>query len=399
MADEPRPAPAPIFEIPYLRLFPWLRLFRIPSAAANPKALVLAVLGLGLMAAGWDLLDRIFPASAGITPTVFELRELIGPDSLQTVPWFLTEPLRLITAPFFATFDLPDDLASSFHALLACLWVILVWGLAGGAIARIVVVKLAKDERVGLRESLLFAVRKALPLIATPIVPLLGVAIVAAPIAAFSLLYRLPGPWGSTIAGLFAFLPLLGGLLLTLILLGLAVGWPLMQASVAAESEDGFDAMSRSYAYIHQRPWHFIAYILLAFAIGCAGLVFVDVFARLVVHLTAWSLSLAGSRRSVETFYVLGFNDAAPPDFSTHKFWLGLIAALVRGWVYSAFWTAAAIIYLLLRKDVDGTPITEIAHTSRPSIFDSTPVGASTSPGEGKVLIIPGFEKGEPLSG
>ena len=37
MADEPHPAPAPIFEIPYLRLFPWLRLFQIPNAAANPN--------------------------------------------------------------------------------------------------------------------------------------------------------------------------------------------------------------------------------------------------------------------------------------------------------------------------------------------------------------------------
>ena len=36
-------------------------------------------------------------------------------------------------------------------------------------------------------------------------------------------------------------------------------------------------------------------------------------------------------------------------------FWIKLVGWLVHGWIYSYFWSAASIIYLILRRDVDGT--------------------------------------------
>jgi hypothetical protein len=33
---------------------------------------------------------------------------------------------------------------------------------------------------------------------------------------------------------------------------------------------------------------------------------------------------------------------------------------LIRGWVFSYFWTAAGYLYLWLRQDVDGVPWSEI---------------------------------------
>ena len=119
----------------------------------------------------------------------------------------------------------------------------------------------------------------------------------------FGLLYRVPGAIGVRIAGALAFLPLLGGLLMTLIVIGLALGWPLMPVIVAAEGEDGFDALSRSYSYVNQRRWRYAFLIGLAWLIGCAGLLFVDLFARIVVQLTHWALPFArprpGARRAV----------------------------------------------------------------------------------------------------
>ena len=67
---------------------------------------------------------------------------------------------------------------------------------------------------------------------------------------------------------------------MTLVLIPLAVGWPLMHATVAAEAEDGFDALSRSFAYVHHRPWHYAAYVALVWALGILGLIVVDLFAR-----------------------------------------------------------------------------------------------------------------------
>lgn len=375
MAEEP--FPRTIHEVPYLRLFPWLRLFRAPGMAADPKKLMLAAIGLLLMYAGWETLDRVFPASSGLTPEVFEPREGIGPSNFRSIPWWLTEPARLITAPFFAVLDPPTPAEPGMwlHAVLAALWTVAVWGLIGGAIARAAVVGLARGERLSVREALRFSCRKAVPLIGTPLIPLLGIGFLAVFLAAFGLLYRTS--WGPVVAGVLAFLPLIGGLVLTLIVIGLGFGWPLMQASVAAEAEDGFDAMSCAFAYIRQRPWHLAFHAGLAFAIGSVGLVFVDLFARLVVHLAVWSLSLGGPRDLIFGLYHGEDVTAAPGAIAAHGFWLGVVGLFVRAWIYSAFWTFAAMIYLLLRHEVDGTPLDKIAQEPRPSLFGESPGAAA----------------------
>ena len=43
-----------------------------------------------------------------------------------------------------------------------------------------------------------------------------------------------------------------------------------------------------------------------------------------------------------------------------HGFWLGAVRLLAHAWIYSYFWSAAALLYLWLRHEVDGTPTTVI---------------------------------------
>jgi len=45
---------------------------------------------------------------------------------------------------------------------------------------------------------------------------------------------------------------------------------------------------------------------------------------------------------------------------ATHAFWLEAVRLVAHGWIYSFFWTAAALLYLWLRHDVDGTPWSEL---------------------------------------
>ena len=364
MADAP--PSVPLYEVHYLRLFPWLRIFRCPGSAADPKRLMLAAIGILGLEFGREALNLLFGSESHlggrtgvfwfeVEPLMIGLREL-------------TEPVRMVLTPFMGVFD-PSANARTF-LLNACqgLWALIVLGLIGGAIARIAVVDLTRQERVGLVEAARFSGRKVVSLLGTPIVPLFGVISVATLVAWFGLLYRL-GSFGKTLAGLLAFLPLIGGMLLTLIVIGLAVGWPLMHASVAAEAEDGFDAMSRAYAYVYQRPWHYAAYLALAAVVGCAGLLFVQLFATLVVRLAAWSLSFGGPVTTIQTFYGLEEAAAGSAAATMHGFWLSGVALLARGWVYSYFWTAATAIYLLLRRDVDGTPWGTIAYESRSHPF------------------------------
>jgi hypothetical protein len=397
MAGEPNPY-APITAG---RLFPWLRLLPAVAAAADPKRLVLAALGLVLLHLGWEGLDRLFPSSGAITPPVpnapvvvdmrgwreFRRAFSITPRILQppapafpedrasvaadvrSAPWRLSEPVRYLVGPFLGTFSARSNGWTFLHALSTALWGVVVWSLLGGAIARVAVVQAARAERVGLPEALRFAVRKAVPLLAAPLSPMMGVAFFAALCALFGLLYRIPAPVGPTIAGALAFLPLLAGLTMALILLGLAAGWPLMPATVAAEAEDGFDALSRTYAYVHQRPGPYAAYALLAWGLGIVGLVMVDLFARVVVGLAEWGLSFAAPGSLLAALFGSAPPSAgASPDptaAALHTFWLSAVGLLAHAWIYSYFWTSAATIYLLLRRDVDGTAWHDIALTDR----------------------------------
>jgi hypothetical protein len=377
MADD---APKlPLYEVPYLRLFPWLRLFHAPGAAADPKRLMLAVLGLFVMDLGWVVLDRAFPDSGakGFTGSSVTNPSLLGPwepvaqwdvapgvvlGRLAEPPWALTQPFRKLFSP-------TADAATTLHALLAGAWTMLVWGLIGGAIARVAVIDVTRGERVGLAEALKFAARKAQPLLVTPLLPLVGLGFVAGLIGVFGLLYRIPGSFAPTAAGVLAFLPLLGGLVLALILLGLATGWPLMYVSVAAEAEDGFDAMSRAYAYTRQRAWNCAAYVAIAALAGAVGLLFVDLFAQLVVALTQRALTLGGPAATVAAYYAAGKAVVPPSAAAAHGFWLSVVGLLVHAWVYSYFWTVASVVYLLLRRDVDGTPLGAVAHDAPPSLL------------------------------
>ena len=103
-----------------------------------------------------------------------------------------------------------------------------------------------------------------MPLIATPLFPLLAIGLCALICAGFGLLYRLPAGIGSVVGGMLLFIPLLLGLVMALLLFGLAAGWPLSHASVAAEAEDLLDALSRSFSYLNQRLGKFVLCVALA---------------------------------------------------------------------------------------------------------------------------------------
>jgi hypothetical protein len=359
MADDP----GAIREIPPLPLEPWIRLAQAVRGAMDAKKLILAALGLVLWHAGWAVLSHLLPGAdpAGTSPPAVvvppsPLEDPSGrPGALETAAAMLADPARRTAAPFVALFALGGGPAQFGRAALASLWASVVWGLIGGAIARIAVVQAATGGRVGLVAALRFAWDKKVPLVWAPLSPLVGVAFFAALCAPMGLLYRWAGRGGEAVAGALAFLPLLAGLVMALILLGLAAGWPLMIATVAAEGEDTFDALSRSYSYVFQRPGRYAAYVALAWGLGVPGLLVVGAFARAVVALAAWGLAFGAPDDRPALLFRLASVPIAPPG-STHAAWMALVVLLAFGWVYSYFWTAAAHIYLLLRRDVDGTP-------------------------------------------
>src|SRR5262249_30341303 len=91
---------------------------------------------------------------------------------------------------------------------------------------------------------------------------------------------------GPIVLGVFFFLALLAGFVMTLVLLGLFGGFNLMYPTIAVEGSDSFDAISRSFSYVYARPWRLIFYFLVAIAYGSLTYLFVRYVIWLMLALT-----------------------------------------------------------------------------------------------------------------
>jgi hypothetical protein len=350
------------------RLFPALRLVGAIRLAFDFRKLVIAVIGLAALQLGWLTLVRLSPGSMLGMPLPLEAT---GPASFEQVAnpgtakgasallFRLSEPVRLLIMPLLALFDPRHGWRAMLSAGLALLWMIVVWTICGGAIARIAVVQIATTRQTGIGAALEFARRRAGSLVMAPLCPLLGAAFLGAILAGFGLLYRIPFV-GPALAGLLLFVPLLCGLVMALLVIGLIGAWPLMPAAVAAGAEDALDAMSRTLGYVNQRIGPLVAMVGLASLLGVVGLVFVDVFVMSVVHLTQWGLGLSAPGAQLAALFTSTEESSGVVAVRAHSFWIGFSGLLAYAWTYSFFWTAAAYVYLWLRHDVDGTPWTVV---------------------------------------
>lgn len=414
-------------QIPYRQLFAWLELFRAFRIARDPKKLLLGALGVVLMYAGSLAIGSIWKGIGGDDPRevgalkalsvdmeekavdvprdLRPLASLVGvSDAADTTGpgggvWTLLRvplrPARILVSPFASLFSVQASQSWTlwsrwFVTLLCGAWVVLVWAFCGGAICRLAAVQVARDEHLGFGAAVRFTCQKYLSYVAAPLLLLgfvagiLAVCFVGGAIGWFTSVIGAAAV-GAVIDGVLMFLLLAAGFLLAIILLGLAVGWPLMLPTIGAEGSDSFDALSRSLSYVFQRPWHFLFYAVVATLYGAAVIAFVAGFAYLLVHLSAWAASAGAGRGLAAVFFeraplasgwgaiadslkaVPGGGAAKAPGTTTQlianvlgAIWLYPLFLLVVGFIHSYFWTAATTIYFLLRRDVDATDLDEV---------------------------------------
>ncbi len=167
------------------RLLPALRLVGAIRQAFDLRKLVIAALGLALLQSGWLLLDRLVPPGADATPDVFEssapTSRLADKDFWSSVNPLqyhsrLSEPVRLLAVPLLALVEPSSGWGRMLHALLSLIWLLIIWGICGGAISRIAIVQIAtmRHDETHRRRAVCSAI--AGPLILAPLCPLLGVA-------------------------------------------------------------------------------------------------------------------------------------------------------------------------------------------------------------------------------
>jgi hypothetical protein len=425
-----------ISKIDYRRLFRWLLLTRCPRAALDPRKMVLALAGVFLVSFGWGVIDwaadRFLykPTTEGSSqepPAQAESRvkgaeqrplEVILPwepggaierifgaysaDGLQPPSHVLVGvleepgqvargiasqwdvvlwPVRDLIRPFREAFRsaYPEtrlkiaglDLGFFLHWLMLALWALVVWALFGGALTRIAVVQLGRDETVGFRPALRYAWKYYVSYVGGPLLPLIFAAAVTIPCIVGGWTSKIPYV-GELFASVLWFLPLLAGVIIALLIVFSAMGWPLMFPTISTQGSDSYDALSRAFAYPTQRPWNFAFYVAVALVVGSIGIFVYLLFAELALYFSYWAVSWGAGDDLAKLFGRVPefWRQALPAAEAAEKtqrwltfcqavaaFWVHLVGLSAVAYTYSYFWCASSAIYLLLRRDVDLTEL------------------------------------------
>ena len=304
-----------------------------------------------------------FPGSSLRDGDIEFSEESLGDQAVSLVrrSWAaMTGMFQRAVLPFQRFFSEPSW-SNCFFLTTGSLWSLLVWGLIGGAITRVAVVRLGCDEAVPIRSALTYAGKRLWTYVFSPLFPLLTVLLLSIPMWVMGLLMRYDPL--VFFVGLVWIVVLLVGLGMAYQLLGTMFGWPLMWVVISAEETgDHYEAYSRSFAYTFQRPFHYLFYAALAVLLGGLGWLLVQVFAELTIHMAYWSIMWGYGLQNIERLRDAGTDAGA-------MFWAGrslmdlsegFIRLIAGAFAYSFFWCAASAIYLLLRKAVDETEFDEI---------------------------------------
>ena len=175
-------------------------------------------------------------------------------------------------------------------------------------------------------------------------------------------------PWlGEIAAGLLSPLAFVGGLVMVLLAVWLAFGAALMAGALSSSDSDTFDAWSRSFHYLFVHPWRYAWYVAVALAHAAACLAFVWVVRVAVEWATLWPLAVGLlGRFELAYHYMTGGGDAGAGTGAACLLGFFLTAdrllldLLFLSFVVSYSATAKTIVYFLMRRCSDGTPITEV---------------------------------------
>ena len=376
-----------IRHISWRDLFPWLILFRTFRLAIAPSSLAVATLAVVLTPLGWWLAGRAF-LTAQQRETLVEANAIppqaansrlasatpVAPrEYLPEAPTALLEAYFSLTEPLARFFNMEWTLGESAYYLCGALWTLALWAFPGGFITRRAIVQLATETAPALRPTAEFTARRYLWYALTPLYPLVGVFILAVPIAILGLPLRLSLDAGSVIAGLFWLLVIFASLGALWLFGGLLFGWPLMWPTISAERDgDPFEAFSRSYSYVYGKPLHYFLYVVIAASFGALCWAVVAGAAVIVQEFGFWAISWGGGGKAVGVLRDQALVVAAgglPGKEVSGGFAVGatligwcvaLIHAAATAFRYTFFFTAASAIYLLLRHDVDEKEMDEV---------------------------------------
>ena len=267
--------------------------------------------------------------------------------------------------------------------LLFAIFSLILIAFTGASITRLSALEIAGIERAPLKDVFVYAFRRLGSFLKTPLMPFaillcLGLILTFVGIAGAI-------PWiGPIIIGAVFFFFLAVAFVLMLIVLGILGGFHLLYPAVAIEGADAFDAMSRAFAYVYSRPWRLLWYSLMALIYGAITLLFVSFAVYIILMFThtfaGWGVDFFGARHGaysgfseIDTLWpkpVFQNLSAAPNWWAMSwgeyagslllHFWVYLLITGIGAYVVSYYFSSHTIIYLLLRRSVDGQNLREV---------------------------------------
>jgi hypothetical protein len=280
------------------------------------------------------------------------------------------------------------------------LYMLVIWAIFGGAIARIAAVQVARDEKISFRQALSFSTAKFLSFVSAPIIPVAIILVVGAVVwLGAVVLFNIP--WiGPILGGALFFLALAAGFVMTLVLIGLLGGFNLMYPTIAVEGSDSFDAISRSFSYLFARPWRLVFYSIVAGVYGTICYVFVRYFIMLMLSLThhfaGWGVFVRAENRAplwsvlwpdvmtngrlVYSIDHLTLNSGQDIGASLLALWIYLTIAVLAAFAMSFYFSANTVIYILMRHEVDATEMDDVYLEQTDEEFTESTMVSGTSP-------------------
>jgi len=368
------------------RWLPWLHLFQAFRIAMDYRKLLLAILAVVALAAGeWVFSQLPFAPKTFRTAWPWE-RAYLHADSaaafaepgapgsrggaLSSIPWLDLRVLRPYQEFVSAGHPLVTPSRSWGETAMAwtrLLWLLIVSGICGGVIARLAALNLAGKD-CSLRAALGYCLKRLASFLGGPLLPVVAISLLWLLCAVGGLVASIPlvGAW---IAGALWFLPLIFGLMMAIILLGAAAGWPLMYATVSTEGSDAFDGLSRSYSYLFSRPWYALWLLFLTSLYGSVLVVFLHFVLDFGTKCAFWAVQSGLGETGLKSLAASEFpgeTPLVPGAGMMTEFWMNLLRTAEPAFLFSFFWTAATIAYVLLRKSVDATPIDAVDEDLKP---------------------------------
>ena len=359
-----------IHEIIWSEAFPWWILLKAAGMAFAPTVLILATLATAGTWAGFSLLDSLgLPSGISTNAPIADLDQttisLPTPShgvlptlssQVDRLPTPVRDLLLLLSKPW-------NPLATSRQfvgSLFRCIWFLLVWSIFATAITRYVALRLVDEEQPSFRDALRFGTQKWPATFNSAAFVFFGIVALAIPGALLGLVMRFD--WGLAVVGVLWPLILLGAVVLAILGIGLAAGWPLMVAAVGVERGDSFQAISTAFSYLYQRPIHFAFYGFISCVLAVLGFFAAGLFADTTVLFALWAGSFGmGHERTADVIIAMAKRGADPRwGIQALQFWTNSLRVLLGSFGWGFFWSIAPAIYLLLRQSVDATELDEI---------------------------------------